>query len=343
MAYYNGTKLLSMKDIDGNTPEVFISTSNRTGGKTTYFNRLMLNKYLRNSEKFMLIYRFGDELTDCAEKFFKDISGLFFEGHIMANRSRANGAYHDLYLDGDKCGYAVALNYADKIKRYSHMFSDTSRMLFDEFQSETNHYCANEVSKLMSIHTSVARGHGQMVRYVPLYMVSNPVSILNPYYVKMNISSRLTSDVRFLRGHGYVLEQGHNSEAENAQKSSGFNKAFAGDEYLAYSSEGVYLNDNVAFVERVSGPSRYVCTLRFENCDYGVREYAEQGIIYCDDHADLSFPARISVTTADHQVNYVMLKQNDLFISHMRYLFQRGSFRFKNLRCKDVILKALSY
>ena len=33
--YYDGTKLLSMKDLDGNKPEVYMVTTNRTGGKTT--------------------------------------------------------------------------------------------------------------------------------------------------------------------------------------------------------------------------------------------------------------------------------------------------------------------
>ena len=53
--YYDGTKLLSLKDINGNTPEIYISTSNRTGGKTTYFNRLAVNRFKKNKSKFMLI------------------------------------------------------------------------------------------------------------------------------------------------------------------------------------------------------------------------------------------------------------------------------------------------
>ena len=40
--YYDGTKLLSLKDINGKTPEVFMCTSNRSAGKTTYFNRLVV-------------------------------------------------------------------------------------------------------------------------------------------------------------------------------------------------------------------------------------------------------------------------------------------------------------
>lgn len=34
--YYDGTKLLSMLDINGNKPEIYMCTTNRTGGKTTY-------------------------------------------------------------------------------------------------------------------------------------------------------------------------------------------------------------------------------------------------------------------------------------------------------------------
>ena len=45
--FYDGTKLLSMKDLDGCKPEIFMCTTNRTGGKTVYFIRLCTNKYKR--------------------------------------------------------------------------------------------------------------------------------------------------------------------------------------------------------------------------------------------------------------------------------------------------------
>ena len=41
--------------------------------------------------------------------------------------------------------------------------------------------------------------------------------------------------------------------------------------------------------------------------------------------------------------NYVMLRKNDQFIASLRYFFERGAFRFKDMRCKDAVLKALSY
>lgn len=349
--YYDGTKLLSMLDIEGNKPEIFMCTTNRTGGKTTYFGRLFVNRFLKFGEKFALLYRYNYELDDVADKFFKDIGGLFFNGYTMRSERKASGIFHELFLvspddiegKGKSCGYAISLNSADQIKKYSHLFSDIVRMLFDEFQSETNHYCADEIRKFLSIHTSVARGQGEQNRYVPVIMLSNPVSIINPYYVEMGISARLNDETKFLRGSGFVLEQGYVESASLAQKQSGFNKAFARNSYVAYSTECVYLNDNKSFIEKPDGVGRYLGTIRYNGTDYALREYIDSGVIYCDDHDDETYKFKISVTTDDHQVNYVMLKRNDMFISNMRYYFERGCFRFKDLRCKEAVMRLVSY
>ena len=349
--YYDGTKLLSLKDINGNKPELYICTTNRTGGKTTYFGRWCVNRYNDDDGKFALIYRFNYELDNVAEKFFKDIGQLFFPKQGMRSERKANGIFHELFLynksdetqKGTSCGYAISLNSADMIKKYSHHFSDVNRMLFDEFQSETNHYCTDEVRKLISIHTSIARGQGEQIRYVPVVMLSNPVSIINPYYVELGISERLREDTKFLKGDGFVLEQGYVESASKAQKESGFNRAFARNSYIAYSSECVYLNDNTAFIEKPEGTSRYLCTLRYNGTDYGIREFATIGIIYCDDRPDSTNKNRLTVTTEDHDINYVMLRRNEMFLANMRYYFEHGCFRFKNLKCKEAVLKALSY
>lgn len=341
--YYDGTKLLSMLDINGNKPEIYMCTTNRTGGKTTYFGRLCINRFLNKGEKFGLLYRYNYELDDIVDKFYKDLGSLFFPTYTMQSKRRAKGTFQELFLNDKSCGYALSLNNADQIKKYSHLFSDIQRMIFDEFQSETNHYCDNETKKFISIHTSIARGQGEQVRYVPVYMLSNPVSIINPYYVEMGISGRLKDDTKFLRGDGFVLEQGYIESASIEQKNSGFNRAFSKNSYTAYSSECMYLNDNKAFVEKPAGKSKYLCTLRYKGSDFALREYAESGLIYCDDKADSSFLTRISVTTDDHNINYVMLKRNDFFLSNLRYFFEHGCFRFKDMRCKEAVLSALSY
>ena len=341
--YYDGTKLLSLSDINGNKPEIYICTTNRTGGKTVYFSRLVVNKFLKNKEKFAILYRFNYELDDCADKFFKDIKNLFFPEYNMKSRKRAKGIYHELFIDDEQCGYAISLNSADQLKKYSHLFSDVKRIMFDEFQSETGNYCNNEVKKLLSIHTSIARGNGEQVRYVPVYMISNPVSLINPYYIELGISDKLREDTRFLRGDGFVMEQGYVDSAAQAQKESGFNRAFSGNSYVQYSSEAIYLNDIKTFIEKPKGRNRYYCTLKYDGINYAVREFVDEGIVYCDNSVDMDYPCRICVSSHDHDVNYIMLRDNSLILGTLRYYFEKGCVRFKNLQCKEAFIKALSF
>lgn len=347
--FYDGTKLLSMSDINGNKPEIYICTSNRSAGKTTFFNRYFIKRFLNYGEKFVLIYRFKYELDSIAEKFFNGVKTLFFTDYNMTAKSKAGGMYYDLLLskNGDSkseiCGYAIALNCADQIKKYSHLMNDAQRMLFDEFQSETNHYATNELNKLISVHTSLARGEGKQYRYLPIFMLSNNVSLLNPYFVALGVSTRLRENTNFLRGNGFVLEQGYNTSASKALESSAFNQAFQQADYVKYASQKSYLNDNTAFIDSPKGKSKYLCTIRFKNKNFGVFEFAEEGIIFCSDNADVSYPLKLAVTTEDLRINYVMIKKNDLFISNLRYYFDNGCFRFKNLLCKECILSTLSY
>ena len=342
MAFYDGAKLLSLKDIDGNTPEIYMCTSNRNGGKTTYFSRYLVNRFIKFGEKFMLIYRYGYELSDTHEKFFKEIQRLFFPEFVMTSKPKARDTYIELFLNDKPCGYAVALNKAEQIKKLSHFFADTTRMFFDEFQPETGVYCANEVQKLMSIHTSVARGGGKQVRYVPLIMCGNPYTILNPYYADMGISERLTDETKFLRGRGFVLEQGFVESAAKAQAESGFMRAFEGNAYHDYAIEGVYLNDNKAFLEKPKGRGKYLATIKCDGTDFAIRQFTDDGIIYCDDRPDYSFPLKIAVTTDDHNINYVMLQMNSALIYTLRYYFQQGCFRFRDLRSKRAVIKMLA-
>lgn len=341
--YYDGTKLLSLKDINGKTPEVFMCTSNRSAGKTTYFNRLVVNRFIKRGAKFALLYRFNYELDGCDEKFFKDIKELFFPEYEMTATKKMKGIYQELYLNDEPCGYAISINSADQLKRNSHLFSDIDNIIFDEFQSEQNHYCDKEVEKFISIHNSIARGRSKQSRYVPVYMISNPVTILNPYYVAMDISTRLQKDTHFLRGDGFVLEQGYNETAAKALKSSAFNRAFGSSDYIAYSAEGVYLQDDLSFVDTPTGRGKYVATIRYAGIDYGVREYPELGIVFCDKSVDYQYPLKITVDTADHKLNYVMVSSNFILIQKLRYYFEHGCMRFKDLQAKEAILKALSF
>jgi hypothetical protein len=284
------------------------------------------------------------------DRFFKTIRDLFFPLLTMTSEPIVKGKFRELYVypNGQPelkecCGYCIALNDAELVKNYSHLFSDACRCIFDEFQSEQNHYCTDEITKFRSIHTSLARGGGKQIKFLPVIMMSNCVSIINPYFVKLGVSQRLNNETKFLRGKGFILEVGFNESASKANTESGFNQAWEDETYLQYSAQNVYLNDNNSFIEKMNGRSNYICTLKYKNTEFAIRAFDELGIIYCDKNADKSYPLKVCVTTADHEVNYVMLKSNETLLVRLRYFFNKGCFRFRDLECKECVLSALSY
>ena len=341
--YYDGTKLLSMKDLNGNQPEIYLSVGNRSIGKTTWFNRYAVKKYKEKHRKFCLVFRWNYELVECANKFFKDIQRLFFPNDEMTERRRANGIYVELFLNEQSCGYCVALNNADSLKKFSHLLSDVDIMIFDEFQSENNHYCPNEINKLMSIHTSISRGNGEQVRYVPLFMMANKVSLINPYFLALDISDRLKDDTKYLRGDGYILEQAFIESVANEQLSSGFNRAFKNEDYVKYSAMNVYLNDNTAFIEKPTGNSRYIATVKNGDKIYGIRYYFRDGLYFMDKSVDDDYKVKISFDAESHETNYIMAGSGNPMVAMLRSSFERGIFRFKNQECKSAFFEMLKY
>lgn len=348
--FYDGTKLLSLKDINGKTPEIYICTSNRTGGKTTYFNRLLVNRFLKGKGKFILLYRNVNELYAIHDKFFKDIKELFFPEYYMISKPLIKEKIIELFIGKEKdkeppvsCGYAIALYSAPKLKQYSHLLSDAGCMLFDEFQPEQNDYLPHEIDNFLSLHTSIARGAGKQVRYLPVYMVANAVSLINPYYTALGIGDRLTKDTHFLKGDGFVMETTYIDSAAKALKESGIGRAFSHSKYMKYASENVYLNDNEAFIGKPSGRGHYLATLQFEGELYAVLDYPTEGYVYCSDSVDTTFPTKIAVTVQDHGESWTLIEHSSVFVQRLRYLFEQGACRFKNLKCKRALMSFISY
>lgn len=342
MDYYDGTKLLSLQDKYGEKPEIYICDGNRTAGKTTFFNRLLVNSFIKRGSQFLLVYRYNYELSAVCESFFSDIGSLFFPNYHMTCESIARGSIKVLSLNDKLCGFAVYLNNVDIVKKNSHMFSKVQRMLFDEFQSESGNYCKDEVDKLFSLHTSVARGQGEQVRYVPLIMLSNSVSIINPYYLELGIHKVLKEDTKFLKGDGWVLEHCFNQSAKEAQVGSAFNRAFSKSKYSSFAAENIYLNDNSAFVDKMTGSNRYLLTFRCNGRDYSIRDYAEDNVIYCDTRVDGSFPIRIVRDVGSHRDGYTMINNGVGMVTLLRKAFSDGLVRFKDLECKNAFLDLMA-
>lgn len=339
--YYDGTKLLSLSDRNGEKPEIYICVGNRTAGKSVFFKRLCLNGFVRNKKKFVLLYRFNYELPGCSQMFFNDIEPLFFQGSEMREESVAKGMFYKLFYNEEECGFAVSLSNSDALKKYSSFFVDVENVFMDEFQSETNHYAPDELTKFQSVHVTMARGQGKQYRYIRTMLASNSVSIINPYFVAFGIHKLLRDNTNYLRGNGWVLEQTFNESASKAIEQSAFNKAFQ-SQYMSYASQNVYLNDNKAFIEHISGYAVYRCTIKFGNKYFAVREFTQDGIVYINDKPDMNNPLKLVFKAGDHDQNLLMADRSSMVLNYLKKAFNTGVMRFNSLEAKNMIFDILS-
>lgn len=342
--YYSCQYLLTLKDAKGNHPDIYISDGNRTAGKSVSWKKKLVDDFfkVKDVNQFFYLYRYKTDMQNVSEAFFNDVGRIFYKGHVMTEKKLFDGAIIQLFIDQSPCGFALPLSMASKIKRASALFIKVRHGFFDEYQSEDNNYLPNEIEKLMSIHTTIARGDGQQSRRVPLYMASNTVTILNPYYSALGISKKLKRNTKILRGDGWVFERTYNENAKKAFQSAGFNRAFSKSSYYEYASENVYLNDNTALINRPSGYSQYMLSVKYNGEWYNVRKY--DSCVYVSEGADQTFPTRICFNVNDvTDDRAVRVTASNYIVILLRDYFNRGVVRFQNLNCKNMTLDLLSY
>ena len=347
--YYDGSKLLSLKDINGETPEIYMVTSNRSAGKTTFFHRYLFRRFLKYGERFALLYRFSDMLDDLDGKFFKDIGPLFFPDYVCKAVKKSRGLYVELYTCKREeqenpeawrcCGYGLPLNTSNKLKNFSHYFSDVARIYFDEFQAEGGEYCPKEVDKFQSIHTTIARGNGEQSRAVPVIMSANTVSIINPYFTAFGISNKIQKDTKFLRGSGFVLECNYNEDADKAQSSSAFARAFGVNKFNQYQNGGTYALDASNFVEKMRGDSRYTFTLLKSGKKYGAHQFP--GCLYIDKRVDGSCKTVIAGDIESHAPGAIM-GVGSIYRRMCLDEFNAGRVRFYDLETRSDFIDFLT-
>lgn len=348
--YHDGRKLLSLKDLNKETPEVYIDTANRTAGKTTFYNGYLVNRFLKYGEKFCLLYRKKYELDIVERIFFNDIKNIFFQGLEMTSEPQAKGTIIYLYLgiigadakDRVQCGYAISISSSDEVKKMSHLLSDVKRILLDEFQLESRKYLKNEVQNVISIHDSIARGGGKQTRYVPLILVGNLLDLYNPYYEALGISQRLDIKTNYMRGDGWVLAQGFNKTAAKKIAASAFHRAFSGNDYTTVSEKKEYLFDETYNIRKdIPNVGYYVGTIVAKKRKYGVRIVEEYNCIYVSQKSEPSWKNCTAATEDDIAENTIYIRDGNLRKMLKRNL-HNNSLYFDSMESKKAAL-ALIY
>lgn len=342
--YYNGYRLLSTPDRSGQKPEIFISTTNRSAGKSTFFAGKLIHDYIRHGKKFMLLYRNKYEMQAAVSSFFALVSGLFFPGLHMWQEVGIKDAFYRVYISDDtdknkcQCGYITALAASEQVKKYSSLLSDVSVVFFDECFPENDKYLPKEITLFMSVHTSLARGGGYQARYLPMIMAGNLINLFNPYYQSLGIVDTLQLETVFLRGNGFVVEQGFNEASAEAHKKSAFLRAFSGEDYTAASQEKSYLNTTDLFIDRaVCDTGLYLCTIQYGGQRFSVRYNPDANFYYVSDRPDPSFRLILAATLEDVDETAFYDRHNSRKELLAKKL-QIGQVKCRNLTCRNALL-----
>lgn len=344
LRYYSvEDRLMNGKDLDGEEPSIYMSCGTKTAGKTFSAKRFLLRHFLQNGEQFILLYRYVYEMADCEATFMNDLKqDPEFTGLEMDSVSEVRGLYRVLMLGDKECGFACYLNNADTLKKFSARFSGVKTVFFDEFISETDHYCKDEITKFQSFNNTIARGYGEQSRYVRYIMCSNLVTVFNPYFIAFGVTKRLSPNTRFLRGNGWVLEMVYNESAKQAMKKSAFNKAFAGSSFLSYAMDNKALNDSDSFIAKLPiKDGIYQLTLVHNGQYFGIWLINDRTILYCSRKYDKEYGKVCVLNVNDHGEGTIMLGFFAMLAYGWRKYYDAGQWRFENADCKNALLDFL--
>lgn len=334
MKYYDGSKILSLNDANGKKPALRIVVGNRSSGKTVFFLNYIMGGIKKGKfKKFAMISRYKYELESSAEMFYAPIDFMHPDTEVEQGKVSKMG-YCPLTVDGDVRGYNIALAASDKIKKVSNLFKDVDIIFWDEFQSSSGDYLKDEASAILSVYDSIARGGGKQSRYVPFICLSNGLTLLNPLFSTLDVAGRITKDVKFLRGNGYVLEQNINESARNARNDSAMHRAMGAEE----SPEMLYEFDDLSNISKVLGKSTYVCTLGYKGGEYGLRLF-DNGLLFCSKNVDSS--SKRCYTTNIHQCGLRWTVPPS--IDRHRQYYKNGMVRFGDLESRAAFLDFIKY
>lgn len=316
----------------------------RVGGKSFGIKLNALTTFIdgkkdgRKDCLFALLNRKVDDVKLTSAGFFDDVLDIYFSNQDTMEFKMATNGFGRYYFNGELCGYSMCIKHYVRYKKMAEL-QTIENIIMDEFLSEDGDYLKGEVDMVRNIYTTIARGGGKFVRKnVYMYFISNTVSMHNPYFEQFpEIKRDFKFNTKRLVREKFVLEIFHNENASKAIRESDFGKSIEGTEYASYIMDNKFYLDNTEFVEIVPGEKRYVMNVIMGGKYFAIYHSEKKSVFYVSEKVDKSRET-ICFDNADHDINYIMVAQNESMIKHFKKLYQYNCFRFENLSCKIMFL-----
>ena len=213
----------------------------RGHGKTYCYTKKCIDIGLEQKKiSFVVLVRYKEDINAIKDDWWSIVEHLYPDYIFYSQRSII---YARNSLETFPIGEFIALKQYMRAKRKPR--PNVRIIFFDEFLNEENDYLPNELTAFTNIVDSIMRNREN----VRCYLVSNHISVLNPYFNYFGITQL---GKRFTRGqHDSILEFTDSAEFVKFRKETKFGKSIEGTEYGDYAMLGKFLLDDMTNVSKV--------------------------------------------------------------------------------------------
>lgn len=213
----------------------------RGHGKTYQCTKLCIDTGLEQKKiSFVVLVRYKEDILSIKDDWWSIVEHLY-EGWTF--ESKRNIIYASNGLEKFAIGEFVALNQYMRAKRKPRPYVKV--IFFDECLNEENDYLSNEINAYNSICDTIIRNRND----VRCYLVSNTITILNPYFNYFGFNQL---GKRFTRGqHDSVLEFTDSADFIEFRKTTKLGSSIVGTDYGNYALLGHMMLDDVSNVSSV--------------------------------------------------------------------------------------------
>lgn len=240
-------------------------------GKTWGAKERALRAAIKRGEQFIYLRRYKEELKTARATFLADIEYKFPDHDFRVNGWAVELAPAKTRDEKKRqwkiAGYFLSLSTAQSVKSAS--FEKVTTIIFDEFIIEKGafHYLKDEVTVLLNFYNTVDRWQDKTT----VFMLSNSVSIMNPYFLAWKISPDETrKEIISLRNNFIVC---HFPDAKNFQSevnATRFGQFIQGTEYADYAVGNEFRDNGKSLVEQKDPDARYRFTLETSKGSFSI-------------------------------------------------------------------------
>jgi hypothetical protein len=304
---------------------------NRGAGKTYGSKKLVIKKFLKTGEQFVYLRRYKTEIDDVKQKFITDIQHEFPDVEFEVKG-------RNILINGSLAGYLVPLSTA--LTKKSTSYHDVTTIIFDEFviDSKVIHYLSNEVEAFLEFFETVARLRDN----VRVLFLSNAVSVVNPYFTYWKIKPK--QQKRFTKYEDlWLVEFVQNEEFKQAKYKTRFGKLIKGTNYGNYAIENEFLKDNLNFVDKKTGNSKYEFSVFYNGQTFGFWTDYKEGLVFMSNDYDPSNKMQYAVTDSEHKINMMLVKSvnRSLYLKGVIKAYENGYLRFEDIVIKNQWLEIM--